>query len=96
MEPAQVSFVLVTQVKGAINRVLQAIWQDAHAHNCIMENKSTYTYTREQIDSYAGRPITDKEWEVVSSELDSSLDYYFGEELNRIWDNIDHLVSEAE
>ena len=64
--------------------------------NCCMENKSTYTYTREQIDSYAGRPITDKEWEVVSSELDSSLDYYFGEELNRIWDNIEHLVSEAE
>lgn len=59
-----------------------------------MENKVDYTFYRDTVEAHAGRPITDKEWEVVASELEGALDYYFGEELVRIWDNIDYFVEQ--
>jgi hypothetical protein len=61
-----------------------------------MENKVDYTFYRDTISSHAGRPITDKEWSIVSSELENALDYYFNEELLRVWDNIEYLVEQYE
>ena len=59
-----------------------------------MENKVDYTFYRDTVETHAGRPITDKEWEVISSELEDALDYYFGEELVRLWQDIDQLVED--
>ena len=59
-----------------------------------MENKVDYTFYRDNIEAHAGRPITDKEWEVVASEIESALDYYFDQEVIRVWENIDYLVEQ--
>ena len=59
-----------------------------------MENKVDYTFTRKQVEDWADRPITDREWEVMASELESALDYYLGEEIQRLWLDIDLLIEE--
>jgi hypothetical protein len=59
-----------------------------------MENKVDFTFTRKQVEDWADRPITDREWEVMSSELESALEYYLGEEIQRLWLDIDTLIEE--
>lgn len=59
-----------------------------------MENKVDFTFYREWVEAHAGRPITDKEWEVMASELEGALDYYLGEEIVRLWSDIEYLIEE--
>ena len=59
-----------------------------------MENKVDFTFTRKQVEDWADRPITDREWEVMASELENALDYYFNDELQRLWLDIDVLIEE--
>ncbi len=59
-----------------------------------MENKVDYTFTRQQVESIAGQSITDEQWLVMASELEDALDYYFSEEVPRLWSDIDSLVAE--
>jgi hypothetical protein len=59
-----------------------------------MENKIDFTFTRKQVEDWADRPITDREWEVMSAELESALEYYLGEEIQRLWLDIDTLIEE--
>jgi PHD/YefM family antitoxin component YafN of YafNO toxin-antitoxin module len=59
-----------------------------------MENKVDYTFTRHNVETIVGRAITDKEWEVMSSELEDALDFYFFEEVPRLFEDIDELVAE--
>lgn len=59
-----------------------------------MENKVDFTFYRKQVEDWADRPITNREWEVMSSELESALEYYLGEEIQRLWLDIDTLIEE--
>lgn len=59
-----------------------------------MENKVDYTFTRSQVEGIVGKPITDKQWEVMASELEDALDYYFNDETPRLWGDIDYLVEQ--
>lgn len=61
-----------------------------------MENKVDYTFYRVDVERMAGRSLTDKEWEVLSSEIEYALDYYFNEDTPRLIEDIDYLVSEDE
>lgn len=59
-----------------------------------MENKVDFTFTRKQVEDWADRPITDREWEVMSGEIESALEYYLGEEIERLWGDIDYLIEQ--
>ena len=59
-----------------------------------MENKVDYTFTREQVSNAVGRILTDKEWEIMASELEDLIDYYFYDELPRVWADIDEMVAQ--
>jgi hypothetical protein len=58
-----------------------------------MENKVDYTFTRADVERIVGQAITDKQWEVMASELEDALSYYFADETPRLWQDIDYLVS---
>lgn len=59
-----------------------------------MENKVDYTFTRADVELAVGQSITDKQWEVMASELEDALNYYFYDEIPRLWADIDSLVEE--
>ena len=59
-----------------------------------MENKVTYTFTRQQVAEALGETLTDKQWEVMASELEDLIDYYFYDELPRVWADIDEMVAQ--
>ena len=59
-----------------------------------MENKVDYTFTKAEVELSVGQNITDKQWEVMASELEDALNYYFWEEIPRVWAEIDNLVEE--
>ncbi len=59
-----------------------------------MENKVDYTFTREQVENSVGKSLTDKQWEVMASELEDALNYYLYDEITRIWEDIDYLVEQ--
>jgi hypothetical protein len=59
-----------------------------------MENKVDYTFTRKQVSDAVGRELTDKEWEVMASELEDAIDYYFYDEIPRLFTDIDYLVEQ--
>ena len=59
-----------------------------------MENKAEYTFTKEQVELAVGQEITDKQWEVMASELEDALNYYFWEEIPRLWADIETLVEQ--
>jgi hypothetical protein len=59
-----------------------------------MENKVDYTFTRAGVEKIVGKSITDKQWEVMASELEDALDYYFNDETPRLWQDIDYLVEQ--
>jgi hypothetical protein len=59
-----------------------------------MENKVDYTFTRADVERIVGQAITDKQWEVMASELEDALDYYFNDETPRLWGDIDSIIAE--
>ncbi len=59
-----------------------------------MENKVDYTFTRAQVENSVGQPLTDKQWEVMASDLEDALNYYLYDEITRIWEDIDYLVEQ--
>ncbi len=61
-----------------------------------MENESSYTFTRAQVEQIAGQEITDEQWEVMSEELLDALDYYFKDETPRLWSDIDSMMAERD
>ncbi len=61
-----------------------------------MENESSYTFTRAQVEQIAGQELSDEQWEVMSEELLDALDYYFKDETPRLWSDIDNMMAERE
>jgi len=59
-----------------------------------MENKVDYTFTRADVENVVGQSITDKQWEVMASELEDALSYYISDEIPRIWEDIDYIVEQ--
>jgi hypothetical protein len=59
-----------------------------------MENKVDYTFTRADVEQKVGQAITDKQWEIMASELEDALGYYFNDEIPRIWEDIDYLIEQ--
>jgi hypothetical protein len=59
-----------------------------------MENKMEYTFTREELERFAKRPVSDREWEVMASEIENLIDFYVYSDLNSLWDDIDNLIAE--
>ena len=59
-----------------------------------MENKVDYTFTRKEVENLVGQAMTDKQWEVMASELEEALDYYLKDEATRLWEDIDSIVKE--
>lgn len=59
-----------------------------------MKNKVSYVFTRKNVSDIVGRPLTDKEWEVMSSEIEDALDYYFYDEVPRLFEDLDNMIAE--
>lgn len=59
-----------------------------------MENKVAYTFTRQEVESVIGKTLTDKEWEIMASALEDSLDTFFGEEVISLYEDIDQMIIE--
>ena len=61
-----------------------------------MENKVDYTFTRQQVQNFlpAGTELTDYQWEVMASELESAFDNIFPEEVRILWEQIDEIIAE--
>lgn len=52
-----------------------------------MENKVDYTVYKAQVEDYTKQTFTDREWEVLASDIESFIDY-------AIWQQITELVEE--
>ena len=59
-----------------------------------MENKVVFQVSREEVVAMVGRVLTDREWEVMASEIEDFLEYYTNDEVPRLFGDIDHLVAE--
>lgn len=59
-----------------------------------MENKVDYTVYRQDVENMAGRPLTDKEWEVMASEIEGMLNHYFFNDTPLLLEDIDYLVEQ--
>lgn len=58
-----------------------------------LENKVDYTVERQTIEKWFGR-LTDKEWEVFASEIESAIDETLQSLSADIYDNLGHLVEQ--
>jgi hypothetical protein len=58
-----------------------------------LENKVDYTVYREDIEKAFGK-LTDKEWEVFSSEIEDAIDKRLEQMSADIIDNLEHLVEQ--
>jgi len=58
-----------------------------------LENKVDYTVYREDIEKSFGK-LTDKEWEVFSSEIEDAIDKRLEQMSADIIDNLEHLVEQ--
>ena len=58
------------------------------------KNTFTFTVTRDEVNSSYGVELTDKQWEVLQSEMSDFLVYYTQDELSRLIPEIDSIVAE--
>mgnify|MGYP000629846697 CR=1 FL=1 len=61
-----------------------------------MENKVEITFSRQEVQNYlpANTVMTDQQWLVMASELESAFDNIFPEEVRILWQQIDEIVAE--
>ena len=60
----------------------------------MLENKVDYTVTREEVGNYFSRTFTDKEWEVLASEIENIFYHYLWEDLPGIIEDLPNIVKE--
>lgn len=60
-----------------------------------MENKVVVEVTRDKCEEIAVKEFTDKEWEVLSGEIEGMLNHYLESELVDIIENLDELMDEV-
>lgn len=59
------------------------------------ENKIEMVWTKADFERVCGRPLTDKEWEVLASEVESDLEeLIIPEVIQGKFDVVDHLVEQ--
>ena len=61
-----------------------------------MENKVEVVFTRQEVQNYlpANVVMTDQQWLVMASELESAFDNIFPEEVRILWEQIDDIITE--
>jgi hypothetical protein len=61
-----------------------------------MENKVEVVFTRQEVQNYlpANVVMTDQQWLVMASELESAFDNIFPEEVRILWEQIDDIIAE--
>ena len=59
-----------------------------------MENKVDYTIYREEVERLADKQFTDKEWEVLASEIESFIDYAIWQQMWEIVKELPDLVEQ--
>jgi hypothetical protein len=59
-----------------------------------MENKVEVVITRDELETLYTRVFTDREWEVLASEIESLIDYWVEADVPSIVANLDSLVEE--
>lgn len=59
-----------------------------------MENKVDYTVYREEVERLAGKEFTDKEWEVLATEIESFIDYAIWQQMWEIVKELPDLVEQ--
>jgi hypothetical protein len=60
----------------------------------MLENKVEHTVYRTEIERMFNRDFTDKEWEVIASEIEGIFIYYVEKDLPDIIDNLEYLVEQ--
>ena len=60
-----------------------------------LENKIEFVWTRKDFDGVCGRPLTDREWEVMASEVESETEEsWFAKIIKDKFEIIEHLVEQ--
>jgi len=59
-----------------------------------MENKVDYTVHRSEVEIFFSRTFTDKQWEVLASEIESIFYHYLWSDLPAIVEDLDNLVEQ--
>ncbi len=59
-----------------------------------MENKVEVIVTRSSLETLYARVFTDKEWEVLASEIEGMLEYWLETDVPNIIDNLEYLVEQ--
>jgi hypothetical protein len=60
----------------------------------MLENKVDYTVHRSEVDRLLGITITDEQWEVMSSEIESFIAYAIWQEMGNIWEELPNTMEE--
>jgi hypothetical protein len=59
-----------------------------------MENKVEAVITRDAVESFVGKELTDKEWEVLASEIEDTMTHYVWADLPSMMDNLEYNVEQ--
>jgi hypothetical protein len=59
-----------------------------------MENKVEAVITRDSVESFVGKVLTDKEWEVLASEIEDTMIHYVWADLPSMMDNLEYNVEQ--
>ena len=61
-----------------------------------MENKVEIVFSRQEVQNYlpANVVMTDQQWLVMATELESAFDNIFPEEVRILWEQIDDIIAE--
>jgi hypothetical protein len=60
----------------------------------MLENKVEYVVTRQDVDTFFSRTLTDREWEVLSSEIESIMEHYVWTDLPMIMEDLPSIIAE--
>ena len=59
-----------------------------------MENKVEAVITRDAVESFVGKELTDKEWEVLASEIEDTMTHDVWADLPSMMDNLEYNVEQ--
>jgi hypothetical protein len=59
-----------------------------------MENKVDYTISRQAVEQYTNQTFTDREWEVLASDIESFIDYALYQQLEQLLEELPQSIAD--
>jgi hypothetical protein len=61
-----------------------------------MENKVSYTVYRDQVENHLDVKLTDREWEVFASDIESFIDYAIWQQMRDLHEELPQSIEDDE